>query len=46
MKPQFETAQFFPLAVRGRFMGELACHGREVVRDDAPLPCDAARAAT
>ena len=31
---QFETAQFFPAAVRGELTGELICYGRSVVYDE------------
>ena len=33
---QFETAQLMPLAVRGRFSGELACYARSVVHQEWP----------
>jgi amino acid transporter len=33
---QFETAQFLPVAVRGRLSGELICYGRSVVRQEWP----------
>lgn len=33
---QFETAQFFPLAVRGPLAGELVCYGRSVVHQEWP----------
>src|SRR5881227_3170934 len=33
---QFETAQFFPLAVRGPLAGELVCYGRSVVHREWP----------
>jgi hypothetical protein len=33
---QFETAQFLPVAVRGKLSGELVCYGRNVVRQEWP----------
>ena len=33
---EFETAQLMPLAVRGRFSGELICYARSVVRQEWP----------
>ena len=33
---QFETAQLMPLAVRGRFSGELVCYARTVVHQEWP----------
>ena len=33
---QYETAQFFPVAVRGRLSGELICYGRSVVHQEWP----------
>jgi hypothetical protein len=33
---QFETAQLMPLAVRGRFSGELVCYARTVVHEEWP----------
>jgi hypothetical protein len=33
---QFETAQLMPLAVRGRFSGELVCYARAVVHQEWP----------
>jgi hypothetical protein len=33
---QFETAQFFPAAVRDRLAGELVCYGRNVVHQEWP----------
>jgi hypothetical protein len=33
---QFETAQFMPVAVRGRFSGELVCYARSVVYQEWP----------
>jgi succinate dehydrogenase/fumarate reductase cytochrome b subunit len=33
---QFETAQFFPVAVRTRLTGELVCYGRSVVYQEWP----------
>jgi hypothetical protein len=33
---QFETAQLMPVAVRGRFSGELVCYARAVVRQEWP----------
>jgi hypothetical protein len=33
---QFETAQFLPVAVRGRLGGELICYGRSVVHEEWP----------
>ena len=33
---QFETAQFLPAAVRGRFSGELVCYARNVVHQEWP----------
>ena len=49
---QFETAQFFPVAVRQQLGNELICYGRSVVQQEWPrmrtglvgqspaLPCD------
>jgi hypothetical protein len=34
---QYQTAQFFPVAVRGRLTGELVCYGRYVVNQEWPL---------
>ena len=33
---QFETAQLLPVAVRGRFSGELLCYARSVVNQEWP----------
>jgi hypothetical protein len=33
---QFETAQLMPVAVRGRFSGELVCYARSVVHQEWP----------
>jgi len=33
---QFETAQLMPVAVRGRFSGELICYARSVVHQEWP----------
>ncbi len=33
---QFETAQFLPVAVRGRLSGELVCYARTVVHEEWP----------
>jgi succinate dehydrogenase/fumarate reductase cytochrome b subunit len=33
---QYETAQFLPVAVRGRLTGELICYGRSVVHQEWP----------
>src|SRR4051794_16202931 len=33
---QFETAQLMPVAVRGRFSGELICYARAVVHQEWP----------
>jgi hypothetical protein len=33
---QFETAQFLPVAVRGRLSGELVCYGRSVIGQEWP----------
>jgi len=33
---QFETAQFFPAAVRGRLSGEVVCYARSVVHQEWP----------
>src|SRR3982750_335424 len=33
---QFETAQFMPVAQRGRFSGELVCYARAVVHQEWP----------
>src|SRR5439155_17599786 len=33
---QFETAQLMPIAVRGRFSGELVCYARSVVHQEWP----------
>ena len=33
---QFETAQLMPVAVRGRFSGELVCYARDVVHQEWP----------
>jgi hypothetical protein len=33
---QYETAQFLPVAVRGRLSGELICYGRSVVHQEWP----------
>jgi hypothetical protein len=34
---QYQTAQFFPVAVRSRLTGELVCYGRYVVNREWPL---------
>src|SRR6476620_6678861 len=36
VQEQFETAQLMPLAVRGRFSGELICYARAVVHQEWP----------
>jgi hypothetical protein len=36
VEQQFETAQLMPLAVRGRFSGELICYARSVVHQEWP----------
>src|SRR6186997_2452012 len=36
VREQFETAQLFPLAVRGRLSGELVCYARSVVHQEWP----------
>jgi hypothetical protein len=36
VQQQFETAQLFPAAVRGRFSGELVCYARAVVHREWP----------
>ena len=36
MVQQFETAQFFPPAVRDRLSGEVVCYGRSVVHQEWP----------
>ena len=36
MTQQFETAQFLPVAVRGRLSGELVCYARSVVHEEWP----------
>ena len=33
---QFETAQFFPVAVRARLSGELVCYARTVIHQEWP----------
>ena len=37
MTQQFETAQFLPVAARGRLSGELVCYARTVVHQEWPL---------
>src|SRR6185437_5925360 len=36
VEEQFETAQLMPVAVRGRFSGELVCYARSVVHQEWP----------
>src|SRR5689334_4868993 len=36
VEEQFETAQLMPVAVRGRFSGELVCYARAVVHQEWP----------
>jgi hypothetical protein len=36
VREQFETAQLFPNAVRGRLSGELVCYARTVIRGEWP----------
>jgi hypothetical protein len=36
VEEQFETAQLLPVAVRGRFSGELVCYARDVVHREWP----------
>jgi hypothetical protein len=43
---QFENAQFFPVAVRDRLGGELACYGRSVIHQEWPRMEDGAMGAT
>ena len=43
---QFETAQFFPAAIRARVPGELVCYGRSVVDQEWPRMEDGSAAAT
>jgi hypothetical protein len=36
VREQVETAQLFPVAVRGRLSGELVCYGRNVIHEEWP----------